>query len=235
VDQSLTAESDGAPQPPGLAPSSGRAADRDVALKPVPLVIHGPGGVGKDTVINRFGLHRLVSTTDREPRRHPDGSWERDGYDYYFVHPDIFRALVESDAFVEHADVLGYHKGIIRWVVDEAVRAGEDFVIRTDIQGAATWRRKMAGCVSVRMLGLPPSEPLAAHRADLLRRLEARGAPADEVRLRLDELEAEYASDADHYTVVNPFDDWEAAVRDLRAIVEQERQNAARPRPHLRA
>jgi guanylate kinase len=204
-----------------------------VSGHPVPLVIHGPGGVGKDTVIDRLGVRRLVSTTDRGPRLQANGSLEQDGHDYYFVHPDMFRALLDSDAFIEHAPVLGYRKGIVRWVVEDALRSGDDFVIRTDIQGAETWRRKMAGCVSVRMLGLPPGEPLDVHREDLLRRLHSRNAPEAEVALRLVELEAEYFAKGDHETVVNPWGEPEAAIDQLRQIIARERVNPARPRPRI--
>lgn len=204
----------------------------------VVLVMHGPGGVGKDTVINRLGLRRLVSTTDRSPRQHSDATWEIDGQDYYFVHPHMFTALLESGAFIEQAPVLGYRKGLVRTIVEEALSRAENFVIRTDIQGAATWRAKMPGCISIRMLGLPPEAPLDAHRADLLLRLERRNAPAAERTERLVELEAEYAAAGDDYTVVNPWVDEEHltgthAIARLREIVQLEGENDSRPDPHL--
>ncbi len=195
---------------------------------PVPLIIHGPGGVGKDTVINLLGTRRLVSVTDREPR-----PGERDGHDYYFVHSDIFRALRESRAFVEYAPVLDYWKGILRQVVDDALVSGADFVIRTDIQGARTWRSRMAGCVTVRLLGLDPALPIEEHRADLVRRLNERGAARAEMKLRLDELEAEYRTTDDDYTVVNPWGASSEAVAHLLRIVDAERVNTLRPAPAI--
>ena len=192
--------------------------------------MHGAGGTGKDFVLDQLDLARIVSVTDRLPR---DG--ERDGHDYYFVHPDIFRTLIESDAFAEWAPVLGYFKGTTRHVVERALASGEDFVIKTDIQGAATWRERLPGCVTVRLLGLPRECPLEEHKTDLRMRLEHRSAPPDEVGKRLVELEEEYASTSDDHTVVNPWAGAESAVAELRAIVERERANPSRQTPRLLA
>jgi guanylate kinase len=194
----------------------------------VPLVIHGPGGVGKDHVIERLGMKKLTSVTDRLPRE-----GEVDGRDYYFVHSDIFVAMRAGGLFVEDARVLAYWKGILRSTVDEAMQAGVDFVVKTDIQGAQTWRRQLEGCVTVRLLGLEPEQPLEAHRADLVARLNARKAPPEEIALRLDELAIEYAYDGDDYTVVNPMHEAERAVARLHDIVELERHNASRPHARL--
>lgn len=207
-----------------------------MTARQIALVLHGPGGVGKDTIVASLGMPRPISTTDRKPRRRRNGRGhsERDGVDYFFVHPTIFTALIESGAFIEHAPVLGYRKGILRSEVRQALDSGWDFLIRTDIQGAATWRERLEGCVSILVLGCPPDEPYAVHAADLERRLESRGAPRREVDLRLRELLAEHADVANNdYTVVNPWGDPDAAVHRIREIVEIERNNPARHNPRL--
>src|SRR5690606_22529461 len=113
-------------------------------------------------------------------------------------------------------------------------RAGADFVVKTDIQGAATWRSKLEGCVTVRLLGVDPAAPLDEHRRDLIARLQSRGATEREQEVRLEELQIEYASTEDTHTVVNPWNDADAAVAHLRTILERERENTARPAPRLR-
>lgn len=67
-----------------------------------PLVISGPSGVGKGTLINMlFSRHPdtftlSVSHTTRNPR-----NGERDGVEYHFVTKDAFRELIDQDGFVE--------------------------------------------------------------------------------------------------------------------------------------
>jgi len=110
--------------------------------------------------------------------------------------------------------------------------SGTDFVVKTDIQGASTWRQQLDGCVTVRLLGIDPDLPLEEHRRDLLARLDQRGASAAEKALRLEELVIEYVSNVDDYTVVTLGSCGRrrrAAARDCRA----ERHNADRPRPRL--
>jgi guanylate kinase len=206
--------------------------------KQVAVILHGPGGVGKDTIVSMLKMQRPISTTDRKPRRRRNGKGhnERDGVDYYFVHPQMFTAMVESSAFVEHANVLGYRKGIVRGAVDEAIASGWDFLIRTDIQGAKTWREKLIGCVSILVLGCDPAEPYERHADDLRRRLESRGAPQREIELRMEELLAEHADVANNdYTVINPWNRSEDAVERIREIIEAERNNPDRPAPRLLA
>lgn len=198
------------------------------AGSPVPLVVHGAGGTGKDFVLDQLALARIISVTDRHPR-----DAERDGRDYYFVHPEMFQTLIDCGAFAEWAPVLRYSKGTTRRVIEAALASGNDFVIKTDIQGAATWRTRLPGCVTVRLLGLPSERSLEEHKDDLRMRLAHRDAPAHEVDVRLMELEAEYATGCDDYTVVNPWGAAESAVANLRSIVATERLNPLRPAPRL--
>jgi guanylate kinase len=198
----------------------------------VPIVLHGPGGVGKDHVVDQLHLPRLVSTTDRLPR-----PGERDGDAYYFVHPDMFEALRECGAFAEHATVLGHSKGITRHVVQDAIRSGMDFVIRTSISGAQVWREQLAGAVVIRLLPLGLDQPVEARIRELKERLQTRAATSLEIERRVEELETEYqhGDEVSHYTVVNPWGRSEEAVTEILEIIEKERNNERRPRvPYLR-
>ena len=200
-----------------------------VTSQPAPIVLHGPGGVGKDYVVDQLTtIPRLMSVTDRAPR--PD---EEDGVHYYFVHEAVFQTLIECGAFAEHAPVLGYRKGITRRVVEQAIASGKDFIIRTDIQGAATWRQRLAGCVTVRLLGLDPARPVREHREDLINRLLLRGASEEEIANRTAELQIEYVAGDDDYTVVNPWGRSEEAVAQIHRILAFERTNPARPAPRI--
>ena len=111
--------------------------------KPNPLlvVISGPSGVGKDSVVQRMkerGLpfHFVVTATTRDKREN-----ETDGEDYWFVSKGKFARMIEENELIEYAIVYGDYKGIPKWEVREALASGEDVVMRIDVQGAETVRK----------------------------------------------------------------------------------------------
>lgn len=108
---------------------------------PLLIVISGPSGVGKDTVIQRMkerGLpfHFVVTATTRQPR--PE---ERHGVDYIFVSHDEFARMIEQDELLEYAIVYNDYKGIPKQQVRQALASNKDVIMRVDVQGAATIRK----------------------------------------------------------------------------------------------
>jgi guanylate kinase len=195
--------------------------------KPVAIVLHGPSGVGKDTIIDilreRIGIHRPTSTTSRPPR-----PGEADGKHYHFVTPAEFLDRVERHEFVERALVYGDLKGLERIEVEQPLQAGKDIIIRTDVQGARRWRELLEGAVFVF---------LTAESEDVLRRRLVERATEDNESLerRFAELEDELADIPNNdYVVVNRRDHVDEAVKELIEIIERERANEARPAPKLR-
>lgn len=163
-------------------------------------------------------FHFLVTATNRE--RRPD---ETDGVDYCFVSTSEFERMIREDELLEHAIVYNQYKGVPKAQVRQALAAGKDVVMRVDVQGAETLRRRLPGAVTV-FLAPPSVETLA-------RRLQARGtdSPAQvETRLRTALAELSTASTFD-YVVVN----WEGrlaeAARQVLAILEAEKRRARRP------
>lgn len=117
----------------------------DELYRPIPypllIVISGPSGVGKDTVIRRMkerGLpfHFVVTATTRAPR-----PGEVDGQDYLFYSGKEFTQLMEKGEFLETARVYRDCKGIPKQQVRQALASGQDVVLRVDVQGAQTVRR----------------------------------------------------------------------------------------------
>ena len=109
-------------------------------FEPLMIVISGPSGVGKDTVIKGLKernthLHIVVTATTREPR-----SDEVDGVDYFFMSKDEFAEMIEQDELLEYAVVYNDFKGIPKTQVRQALESGQDVVMRVDVQGAATLR-----------------------------------------------------------------------------------------------
>lgn len=211
-------------------PTAGPAA-------PVVFVLHGPSGVGKDSIIGRLGVRRLTSTTDRAPRHRDDGhkDTEVDGVDYHFVSPECFSEMIAESRFAEQAGVYGHRKGLEWREILEAMESGADFIIRTDVQGARTWRERLQGCLTLLVVGVDPELPLAAHELDLRQRLIERKETGAEIRTRLASLPLDLQGWAENdYVVVNRRGGLDAAVARVKAILETERVRADRVAPSLR-
>ena len=170
------------------------------------LVITGPSGVGKGTLIHRLldelrGAELSVSATTRPPR---DG--EVNGRDYHFLAPAEFERRVREGEFVEHAEYAGNRYGTLR---SELQRPARLIVLEIDLQGARQVRATMPEAEQVFIA--PPGDDLE----ELRRRLVARGdESAEQIELRLDVARRELAAqDEFRHRVVNA--DAEQAAREL--------------------
>jgi guanylate kinase len=107
---------------------------------PLLIVISGPSGVGKDSVVDcmaerKLPFHFVVTATTRPPRED-----EVHGVDYFFFTKNEFAEMIENNELMEYAFVYNDYKGIPRSQVKEAFDSGKDVVMRLDVQGAATIR-----------------------------------------------------------------------------------------------
>ncbi|MBE3598085.1 MAG: guanylate kinase [Limnochordaceae bacterium] len=183
------------------------------------VVVSGPGGVGKNTLVNevRRRMPQLVysvSATTRPPRPK-----EIDGYHYFFVSEQRFFELVRSGQLLEYARFGDHWYGTPAEFVKRAVGAGQVVLLDIDIQGARQLRaNRLADAVFVFLL--PPS--LEALRERLVRR-GADSPEAIERRMQMALTEMAAAPDYD-YVVVNA--SLERASELLQAIILAE---ACRP------
>jgi guanylate kinase len=109
--------------------------------QPLLVVISGPSGVGKDSVVHAMkqrGLpfHFVVTTTTRPARPN-----EIHGQDYFFISKEEFAHMIENDEFFEYAIVYKDYKGNSKKQVRDALVSGQDVIMRLDVQGAATVRK----------------------------------------------------------------------------------------------
>ncbi|MFN8596775.1 MAG: guanylate kinase [Anaerolineae bacterium] len=180
------------------------------------VVISGPSGVGKDSVLRglkQLGLpFRFVPTMNTRARR-PD---EVDGVDYHFVSTEEFVTMVEQGELLEHAVVYGDYKGIPKQPVREALASGLDVILRVDVQGAATIKRLLPQAVFIFLT--------TGSEVELVQRLSQRRTETPEsLRLRIATAREEMARIPEFdYVVVNHADQLEAAVQDVVGIIRAE-------------
>ena len=178
------------------------------------IVITGPSGVGKGTLIEQLldripELELSVSATTREPR-----PGEVDGRDYHFLPPEEFRRRIEAGDFLEHASYSGNHYGTLREEVERRLAEGRSVVLEIEVQGARQVRDAMPEAVLIFIA--PPDE------AVLRKRLEGRGTDSSEAieqRLRTAEIELGARPEFPH-VIVN--DDLQNASSELEMRVRDE-------------
>jgi guanylate kinase len=188
------------------------------------LVLSGPSGAGKGTLVDRLVAVRpecvfSISATTR-PRR----ANEEDGIQYEFIARDEFDRRRSAGVFLEWAEVHGHSYGTPARFVDEGVRSGRVVVLDVDVQGGKSVRRARPDAVSVFIY--PPSVDA------LRRRLLQRSTDTSEVvERRLQNAPGELMQYVEYdYMVVN--DDLEQAVHRLVAIVDAERSRVRRLEAH---
>jgi guanylate kinase len=188
----------------------------NIKTNPLLVVLSGPSGVGKDTVLNALkksghNFHFVVTANTRSKR--PD---ETDGVDYIFVSKERFAEMIDNDELLEHAVVYGDYKGIPKQQVRNALASGQDVLMRLDVQGAATVRRLVPEAVLIFLTA--PTEQ------ELVGRLKARKTePLDQLQLRIATSRQEMKRVCEFdYVVVNHEGQVEAAVSDVLSIVHAE-------------
>src|SRR5947209_14142483 len=144
------------------------------------LVVTGPSGVGKGTLIRELLERRddyelSVSATTRPPR-----TGEVDGRDYHFLTPEEFKRRLDRGEFLEHAEYAGHLYGTPR---SEVERARDNLVLEIEVQGARQIREALPEATQVFIA--PPSdealrERLVGRRTDLPEEIERRLARAKE-------------------------------------------------------
>ena len=188
------------------------------------LVISGPSGVGKGTLVKLLcerqpDLIFSVSVTTRAPRAH-----EQEGKDYFFVSKEAFEQMVREDRLLEYASVHGNYYGTPREYVEQMLSRGKDVILEIDPQGAKQVIAREENCVSVFIL--PPSWK------ELRDRLTGRQTESPEqVEIRMKNAREEVKSlEMYRYAVINRNGEEgkAAAAQELYSILQAERLSTFR-------
>lgn len=184
--------------------------------QPLLIVISGPSGVGKDSVVQALkerGLpfHFVVTATTRPPR-----PGEENGKDYFFVSKEEFARMIDEGELIEYAIVYNDYKGIPKQQVREALASGKDVIMRLDVQGAASVRKLAPEAVLIFLT--------TQDEAELVARLKKRQSDSPEdlsLRIATARQELKRAAEFD-YGVVNADGRLEEAVEAVIAIIRAE-------------
>ena len=165
------------------------------------VIISGPSGVGKDTIIDALRRrehetgrdgerHYVVTCTTRAPR-----NGEVDGIDYQFLSRAEFLRIRAERGFLEANDVHGNWYGSPRDQVRDALVAGRDVILKIDVQGAQVVKEQVTEALLIFVI--PPSQE------ELFERLQARATEtADQLERRQRDAAVELARQGDYDHVV---------------------------------
>lgn len=160
------------------------------------IVLSGPSGVGKSTVIAELmaqrTLHFSVSYTTRQPR-----VGEQDGVNYNFVSRQEFERMIADNELLEYAEYVDNYYGTSLKVIREKLDSGVDVLLDIEVKGAAKVRQSCPEAIFIFMI--PPSFE------ELSRRLHARNTDKEDVITgRLEKARLEYKEIPNYdYLVIN--------------------------------
>ena len=184
------------------------------------LVISGPSGVGKGTVLHdlmntQTNLVYSVSATTRKKRE-----GEIEGVSYFYKSHDEFEKMIEEDKFLEYAHVHNNYYGTPKDFVENKINEGKIVILEIDVQGALNIKKNTDNGVFIFLA--PPS------LTELKNRIVGRGTETDEdikIRMHNSRKELEYIKDYD-YLVVN--DHLNSAITSVNEIINAEKHRVFR-------
>ena len=184
-------------------------------MKGVLVVVSGPSGVGKGTIVKtlvkqRSDIVESVSCTTRSPR-----AGEVHGREYYFLSEEEFKRRIRENDFLEYDEHFGNYYGTPKSFVREALKE-KSVILEIDVVGALN--AKKAFPKSVLVMIAPPSVE------ELERRLKGRSSETEEeIKNRLSRLEYELSKKDEYdYVIVN--DDLQTAIAELEQIIDKKQQ-----------
>lgn len=181
------------------------------------VILSGPSGSGKTTVVSRLielspvRLVKSVSATTRAPR-----PGERNGVDYHFLTDEDFRRRLDSEEFIEHAEVFssGFLYGTLRSEVENAWKQNGWAFLEIDVQGAMEVMQQYPEAVTIFLRTPSPEE--------FERRLRNRGTETESVIQKRLATAARELQSAHRYKYIVVNDQLDRAVQEICEILKNE-------------
>ena len=176
------------------------------------IIITGPSGVGKGTVVKELldrnkDIWLSISATTRNPR-----VGEKDGLNYYFISEERFKDMIDKKEFLEWAQFAGNYYGTPLSSVNEKIEKGFIVLLEIEVEGAKQIKEKFPEALSIFLL--PPS------KAELEKRIRNRGTEKEEeINRRLSRANYEIAS-SDEFDFVLTNHDVDETVKEVFKIIK---------------
>ena len=179
------------------------------------VVISGPSGCGKDTIVNAFLKNNKnawlsVSCTTREKRPN-----EVEGKDYFFLSRDEFLERIDDHKFLEYAEYAGNYYGTPGDVIEGKLENGIDVILVIEIQGALQIKELLENTIFIFIL--PPS------MRELKRRLEGRKTETKDKILKRFKTAYQELNEVTKYNYVVINDIVEDSAKKIEAIIDSEK------------
>lgn len=179
------------------------------------IVVSGPAGVGKGTVVSRARERNKdiifsISATSRSPR-----PGEKDGVNYFFVSRDKFLEMIREGALLEWVEYCGNYYGTPKMYIEQELKKGHIVLLEIEVEGAHNVKKQYPDCISVFII--PPT------LEELRQRITKRGTEPPEIIEKRMKRAKEELEHLDKYDYVIKNESVEEAAQQLLEIIEKER------------
>lgn len=184
------------------------------------FIVAAPSGGGKTSLVKELSTtlpHIMISISHTTRAARPS---EKEGVDYHFVTEPVFNAMIQANAFIEHAQVFGASYGTAASEIHNRLSMGIDVLLDIDWQGALQIKNRFPDAATIFIL--PPSLTILQERLTNRRQDEA-----SVIAYRMQEAQKEMSHyEAFDYLIIN--DDFDCALKELQSIVIAKRVLRAR-------
>lgn len=197
-----------------------------MADKGMLIILSGPSGVGKDTVLDNLDKNNSNSTVSISLTTREKREYEVDGENYYFVDRAYFEKVLNEDGLIEYCEYNGCYYGTPKDPLDAMLARGTNVILKIEVQGAAKVRALYPDCVSIFIL--PPSLKVLENR------LRSRASDDEENiqhRLLIAKEEIKRSTEYDYIVINNQI---EKAAEDVLKIINAESYKTSRNKNTIR-